>query len=42
MTQIDQWAMCQLQKLIADVTEAYENFVFHRVFSLLYNFCTSR
>jgi isoleucyl-tRNA synthetase len=21
-------------------TEAYENFVFHRVFSLLYNFCT--
>jgi len=40
MAAIDQWAMCQLQKLIADVTEAYENFVFHRVFSLLYNFCT--
>jgi len=40
MTAIDQWAMCQLQKLIADVTDAYENFVFHRVFSLLYNFCT--
>ncbi len=40
MTGIDQWAMCQLQRLIADVTDAYENFVFHRVFSLLYNFCT--
>ncbi len=40
MFEIDQWAMCQLQKLIADVTDAYENFVFHRVFSLLYNFCT--
>jgi len=39
MTQIDQWAMVQLQKLIADVTEAYENFVFHRAFSMLYNFC---
>jgi isoleucyl-tRNA synthetase len=40
MAAIDQWAMCRLQRLIADVTEAYENFVFHRVFSLLYNFCT--
>ena len=40
MFEIDKWAMQQLQKLIADVTEAYDNFVFHRVFSLLYNFCT--
>ena len=40
MFEIDKWAMQQLQKLIANVTEAYENFVFHRVFSLLYNFCT--
>ncbi|MBA7672125.1 Isoleucine--tRNA ligase [subsurface metagenome] len=40
MFEIDKWAMQQLQKLIAGVTEAYENFVFHRVFSLLYNFCT--
>ncbi len=37
---IDKWAMRQLQKLIADVTEAYDGFIFHRVFSLLYNFCT--
>ena len=40
MLEIDQWAMQQLQKLIAEVTEAYESFVFHRVFSLLYNFCS--
>jgi len=40
MFEIDKWAMQQLQKLIASVTEAYENFVFHKVFSLIYNFCT--
>jgi len=40
MFEIDKWAMQQLQKLIAGVTEAYDNFVFHRVFSLIYNFCT--
>jgi len=40
MFPIDKWAMQQLQKLIVNVTEAYENFVFHRVFSLIYNFCT--
>ena len=40
MTQIDKWAMQQLQRLIANVTESYENFGFHRVYSLIYNFCT--
>ncbi len=40
MYEIDKWAMQQLQKLIANVTDAYENFIFHRVFSLIYNFCT--
>jgi isoleucyl-tRNA synthetase len=40
MFEIDKWAMEQLQKLIANVRHAYENFVFHRVFSLIYNFCT--
>jgi isoleucyl-tRNA synthetase len=40
MFEIDKWAMQQLQKLIGDVTKAYENFVFHKVFSLIYNFCT--
>ena len=40
MFEIDKWAMQQLQKLIGDVTKAYENFAYHRVFSLIYNFCT--
>ncbi|MHC4720788.1 MAG: isoleucine--tRNA ligase, partial [Planctomycetota bacterium] len=40
MFEVDKWAMQQLQKLIVNVTEAYENCVFHRVFSLTYNFCT--
>jgi isoleucyl-tRNA synthetase len=40
MFEIDKWAMQQLQKLIASVTEAYDGFIFHRVYSLLYNFCT--
>ena len=40
MVEIDRWAMQQLQKLIAETTEAYESFTFHRVFSLVYNFCS--
>ncbi|MHC4125328.1 MAG: isoleucine--tRNA ligase, partial [Planctomycetota bacterium] len=40
MFEIDRWAMQQLQKLIANVQQAYEDFIFHRVFSLIYNFCT--
>ena len=40
MFEIDKWAMQKLQKLIADVTDAYYNFVFHRVYSLICNFCT--
>jgi isoleucyl-tRNA synthetase len=40
MYEIDKWVMQRLQKLMAEVTEAYEDFVFHRVFSLLYSFCT--
>ncbi|MHC4159677.1 MAG: isoleucine--tRNA ligase, partial [Planctomycetota bacterium] len=40
MLEIDKWAMQQLQKLITNANQAYENFVFHRVFSLIYNFCT--
>ena len=41
MLEVDKWAMQQLQKLIVDVTQAYEGFVFHRVFSLIHNFCTT-
>jgi isoleucyl-tRNA synthetase len=40
MSEIDRWAMQQLQKLIAEVTANYESFTFHRVFSLIHNFCT--
>jgi isoleucyl-tRNA synthetase len=40
MFEIDKWALQQLQKLIAEVTEAYDSFAFHRVFSLIYNFST--
>ncbi|MBE0537411.1 MAG: isoleucine--tRNA ligase [Phycisphaerae bacterium] len=40
MQPIDRWAVEQLQTLIARIHEAYEGFAFHRVFSLLYNFCT--
>jgi isoleucyl-tRNA synthetase len=40
MRQMDKWAVQQLQKLIAGVRQAYDNFLFHRAFSLLYNFCT--
>jgi len=40
MCEIDQWAMQQYRKLVTAVIEAYENFLFHRVFSLVYNFCT--
>jgi len=40
MFEIDKWAMQQLQKLIMNVTESYENFIFHKVFTFIYNFCT--
>ena len=40
MFEMDKWAMQQLQKLLVAVREAYDNFLFHRVFSLLYSFCT--
>jgi len=40
MLDIDKWAVNELQKLIAAVNAAYENFALHRVFSLIYNFCT--
>jgi isoleucyl-tRNA synthetase len=40
MAEIDKWAMQELQKLVAEVKTNYESFIFHRVFALLYNFCT--
>ena len=40
MFEIDKWAMQQLQKLTAEVIKAYDGFAFHKIFSLIYNFCT--
>jgi isoleucyl-tRNA synthetase len=37
---IDRWAIDKLQELIVRVRDAYDNFLFHRVFSLIYNFCS--
>jgi isoleucyl-tRNA synthetase len=40
MLPIDKWAMEKLIGLITDVRNSYDDFTFHRVFSLIYNFCT--
>jgi isoleucyl-tRNA synthetase len=40
MFETDKWAMQQLRKLITEVTREYEEFAYHRVFALLYNFCS--
>jgi len=37
---VDRWALLELQKLIKAVTASYDRFEFHRVFHLVYNFCT--
>jgi isoleucyl-tRNA synthetase len=40
LTGIEQWALASVQKLVRDVTAAYDNFEFHKVHHLVYNFCT--
>ena len=40
MVKIDRWALAQYKKLVTNVLAAYEDFAFHRVFTLIYNFCT--
>ena len=40
MTDVDKFALSELCKLIAEVTEAYENNEFHKVFRPILNFCT--
>jgi isoleucyl-tRNA synthetase len=37
---LDGWAVCELDKLIAQVTEAYEHYQLHRAFRLLHDFCS--
>lgn len=40
MSEIDRWAMSKAERLLEDVTEAFENFEFHRAYRPIYNFCT--
>jgi isoleucyl-tRNA synthetase len=40
MEPMDRWIIHRLQEIIRRVRSAYENFQFHGVFSVLYNFCT--
>ena len=39
MLAIDKWAMQRLNKLVEEVRSAYDEFAFHRVYGLIYNFC---
>ncbi len=40
MRPIDRWAMQQIETLKTESLDAYDKFLFHRVYSLVYNFCT--
>ncbi len=40
LREVDLWALSRLQGVIAEVTQAYEDFEFYRVYHLLHNFCT--
>ncbi len=39
MTELDRWLMSRLNALVADLTAAYENFEFHRVYHGVNAFC---
>ena len=41
LTELDKWALIKLDKLIARVTKAYDNYEFHIVFHSVHNFCTT-
>jgi len=40
MEEMDRWILHRLQEVIRRVHEAYENYQFHMVYTILYNFCT--
>lgn len=40
LTELDQWALLQLEKLVRKVTEAYRNYEFHIQHHAIHNFCT--
>lgn len=39
MRSLDAWALAELDRLIGDVTAAYDNYQLHRAFRLLHDFC---
>ncbi|MDK2816116.1 MAG: isoleucyl-tRNA synthetase [Moorella sp. (in: firmicutes)] len=39
MLEIDRWIMDKLQRLVARVTQAYEDYEFHVVYHIIHNFC---
>ncbi|MDD5686414.1 MAG: isoleucine--tRNA ligase [Elusimicrobia bacterium] len=39
LLEIDKWMLSKLQRLIAEVRDGYNNYEFHKVFRLIYNFC---
>ena len=39
MLELDRWAMDRLQRLVARVTRAYDNYEFHMVYHSIHNFC---
>ena len=39
LTELDRWAYLTLEGLIARVERAYDQYQFHRVYQLIYNFC---
>ncbi len=39
LAEIDRWLLSRLQSLVAELTEAYERFEFHRVYHLVNAFC---
>jgi len=40
MEEIDRWALAELNRVTAEVLDAYENYEFHNVYRALYNFTT--
>ncbi|HYH05166.1 MAG TPA: isoleucine--tRNA ligase, partial [Bacillota bacterium] len=40
LTELDQWALLRLEKLLRRVTEAYQNYEFHIQHHAVHNFCT--
>jgi isoleucyl-tRNA synthetase len=39
LTELDRWLLSRLQALVAELTDAYENFEFHRVYHPINAFC---